>query len=408
MGRCIMNIHSYDIAIIGGGIIGLATALELSKQFPRYSIGVLEKEADLAAHQTGHNSGVIHSGIYYKPGSLKAKNCVAGARSLKEFCEENNIEYEMCGKVIVATDEREMASLEELYRRGTANGVPGLRIISAEELREMEPHARGIKALHSPNTGIIDYTEVTKAYSRVFQKNGGEVLTSTRVRRIRSDDGILLETERGDVSAKYLVNCAGLYSDSVARMTGMKQDLRIIPFRGEYYMLSPEASHLVRGLIYPVPNPEFPFLGVHFTRTVHGEVEAGPNAVLAFAREGYEMTRINLAETLGTLCYRGFWAMSARYWKMGMKEFYRSLNKGAFVRSLQKLVPDIEASHLTRGGAGVRAQEVERNGLMADDFHISETPNAIHVRNAPSPGATASLAIGKDIVSVAAKSFQLA
>ena len=404
-----MNSYSYDIAIIGGGIVGLATALELSKQYPRYRIGVLEKEGELAAHQTGHNSGVIHSGIYYKPGSLKARNCVEGARALMEFCQENGIKYELCGKVIVATDEREMAALDELYRRGTANGVAGLRMIGAEELKELEPHARGVKALHSPNTGIIDYTEVTLAYANRFRDAGGGVLTGARVRSIRQADGLIhMETDQGDVRATYLINCAGLYSDVVARMMGVKQDVRIIPFRGEYYMLSPEASHLVRGLIYPVPNPEFPFLGVHFTRTVHGDVEAGPNAVLAFAREGYKMTHVNVAESLGTLTYRGFWAMTARYWKMGMQELHRSLSKGAFVRSLQRLVPDINESHLARGGAGVRAQEVERNGLLADDFHITETQNAIHVRNAPSPGATASLAIGKGIVAIAAKSFQLA
>ncbi|MDA0988123.1 MAG: L-2-hydroxyglutarate oxidase [Chloroflexi bacterium] len=403
-----MNNYSYDIAIIGGGIIGLATALEVSIQYPRYRIGVVEKEEKLAAHQTGHNSGVIHSGIYYKPGSLKARNCVTGGRALMEFCRENGIEYELCGKVIVATDEREMAGLDVLYERGVANGVPGLRMIGAEELKELEPHARGLKALHSPNTGIIDYTQVTLAYADRFRDNGGEVVTGARVRSIRQADGFInMETDLGDVRARHLINCAGLYSDVVARMMGVKQDVRIIPFRGEYYMLSPEARHLVRGLIYPVPNPEFPFLGVHFTRTVHGDVEAGPNAVLAFAREGYKMTHVNVMETLGTLSYRGFWAMGARYWKRGMQEFYRSLSKAAFVRSLQQLVPEIDESHLERGGAGVRAQEVERNGLMADDFHITETPNAIHVRNAPSPGATASLAIGKDIVAIAAKSLQL-
>ena len=404
-----MNNYSYDIAIIGGGIIGLATALELSKQYPRYRIGVLEKEENLATHQTGHNSGVIHSGIYYKPGSLKARNCVEGARALIEFCRENGIGYELCGKLIVATDEREMGALDELYRRGTANGVPELRMIGVEELKELEPHARGLKALHSPHTGIIDYTAVTIAYANRFRDAQGEVLTEARVRSIKRADGLInMETDRGDVRATYLINCAGLYSDVIARMMGVKQDVRIIPFRGEYYMLSTEASHLVRGLIYPVPNPEFPFLGVHFTRTLHGEVEAGPNAVLAFAREGYSMRRVNVAETLGTLTYRGFWAMTARYWKSGMQELYRSLSKEAFVRSLQRLVPDIDKNHLERGGAGVRAQEVERNGLLVDDFHITQTHNTIHVRNAPSPGATASLSIGKGIVAIAAKSFQLA
>jgi len=281
-------------------------------------------------------------------------------------------------------------------------------MIGAEELKELEPHARGLKALHSPNTGIIDYTQVTLAYAKRFRDNGGEIMTGARVLSIKQADGLInMETGRGDVRAKHLINCAGLYSDSIARMMGIKDGFRIIPFRGEYYMLSPEARHLVRGLIYPVPNPEFPFLGVHFTRTVHGDVEAGPNAVLAFAREGYKMTDVNVTETLGTLAFRGFWTMASRYWILGMQAFHRSLSKGAFLKSLQRLVPEIEEGHLERGGAGVRAQEVERNGLMADDFHITETENAIHVRNAPSPGATASLAIGKDIVAIATKSFQL-
>lgn len=403
-----MGTYSYDIVIIGGGIIGLATALNLSSQYPRYSICVLEKEADLAVHQTGHNSGVIHSGIYYKPGSLKARNCVSGSRDLIQFCNENGIEYDLCGKVIVATNEAELAALNELYNRGSANGVQGLRMIGADELKEIEPHASGLKALHSPNTGIIDYREVTLAYAKRFRENGGEVLTGAKVHGIKQTDALInVETTAGDISAKYLINCAGLYSDVVAKMMGVRQDIRIIPFRGEYYMLTPDASHLVRGLIYPVPNPEFPFLGVHFTRTVHGDIEAGPNAVLAFAREGYTMSTINIPETFGTIMYKGFWTMTAKYWKRGLQEFHRSLSKSAFVRSLQRLVPEINESHLERGGAGVRAQEVQRNGFMADDFHITETQNAIHVRNAPSPGATASLAIGKHIVSIATRAFQL-
>jgi L-2-hydroxyglutarate oxidase LhgO len=403
-----MTNHSYDIVIIGGGIIGLATALELSTQYPSHKIVVVEKEEKLASHQTGHNSGVIHSGIYYKPDSLKAKNCVTGGRALMEFCQENDIEYELCGKVIVATDEREIAGLDVLYQRGVANGVTGLRMIKAEELKELEPHARGLKALHSPNTGIVDYTKVTLAYANNFRNNGGEIITGARVRSIKQADGLInMETDSGDVKATYLINCAGLYSDSIARMMGVKDGVRIIPFRGEYYMLSAEARHLVRGLIYPVPNPEFPFLGVHFTRTIYGDVEAGPNAVLAFAREGYKMTSVNVTETMGTLAFRGFWAMASKYWMLGMQEFYRSLNKRAFLKSLQRLVPEIEEGHLERGGAGVRAQEVDRNGLMADDFHITETENAIHVRNAPSPGATASLAIGHDISAIATKSFRL-
>ena len=404
-----MNANSYDIAIIGGGIVGMATALQLSRQYPRYRVVVLEKEEQLAAHQTGHNSGVIHSGIYYRPGSLKARNCVLGAKALMEFCQENGIPFELCGKVIVATNEQEVPALEELHRRGIANGVPGLEMIGPERLKELEPHARGVKALHSPTTGIIDYTRVTMGYARRFVEAGGQVLTGAKVQKITQADGqVVMETSTGEVRAKHIINCAGLYADMVARKMGVKQDVRIIPFRGEYYMLSEEASHLVNGLIYPVPNPEFPFLGVHFTRTIHGEVEAGPNAVFAFAREGYRMTNINIAEALGTITYRGFWAMTSRYWQQGLQEVYRSLNKGAFVRSLQRLVPEIEGGHLSRGGAGVRAQEVERTGLLTDDFRISASENAVHVRNTPSPGATASLAIGQDIVGIAAEAFSLA
>ena len=403
-----MSSPSYDIAIIGGGIIGLATALQLSMRHPEQRTVVLEKEPALAAHQTGHNSGVIHSGIYYRPGSLKARNCVEGGRALMDFCDENGVEYQLCGKVIVATNERELAALDELHRRGTANGVPGLRVLGPEELRELEPYANGVRALHSPNTGIVDFAQVAAAYANRFRDTGGEVVTGARVVSIRRADGyVYLETARGVVRARNVINCAGLYSDAIARMMGVPQDVRIVPFRGEYYMLAPEAEHMVNGLIYPVPNPEFPFLGVHFTRTVHGEVEAGPNAVLAFAREGYSMTRFNPKEMLGTLGYRGFWTMSARYWRMGMMEMYRSVSKGAFVKSLQRLVPDIRHSHLVRGNAGVRAQEVGRNGLMTDDFHITATPNAIHVRNAPSPGATASLAIGRDVVVAASRAFDL-
>ena len=403
-----MSSPSYDIAIIGGGIIGLATALQLSMRHPEQRTVVLEKEPALAAHQTGHNSGVIHSGIYYRPGSLKARNCVEGGRALMDFCDENGVEYQLCGKVIVATNERELAALDELHRRGTANGVPGLRVLGPEELHEIEPYANGVRALHSPNTGIVDFTQVAAAYANRFRDTGGEVVTGARVVSIRRADGyVYLETARGVVRARNVINCAGLYSDAIARMMGVPQDVRIVPFRGEYYMLAPEAEHMVNGLIYPVPNPEFPFLGVHFTRTVHGEVEAGPNAVLAFAREGYSMTRFNPKEMLGTLGYRGFWTMSARYWRMGMMEMYRSVSKGAFVKSLQRLVPDIRDSHLVRGNAGVRAQEVGRNGLMTDDFHITATPNAIHVRNAPSPGATASLAIGRDVVVAASRAFDL-
>ena len=398
----------YDIAIIGGGIIGLSTALQLSDKHPLQKIVVIEKENSLAYHQTGHNSGVIHSGIYYKPGSLKAYNCVTGSRDLINFCGANNIRYELCGKVIVAINEKELKALEILNERGTANGVQGLRMIDVDELRELEPHASGLKGLYSPNTGIIDYAEVTKAYGLNFQTNGGEIFTNTKVMAIKQTEGkFRVQTNREEIDTKYIINCAGLYSDIVAAMLGVRDTTRIIPFRGEYYMLTPEARELVNGLIYPVPNPEFPFLGVHFTKTIHGDVEAGPNAVFAFAREGYTTSTINLRETLGTITFKGFWAMTAKYWVRGLQEFYRSMSKQAFLRSLQSLVPDIREHHLVKGGAGVRAQEVESNGFLADDFHITETKNAIHVRNAPSPGATASLAIGKSIVNIATDSFSL-
>jgi len=401
--------HTYDIAIIGGGILGIATAMELTHRFPKLTVGVVEKEKRLAAHQTGHNSGVIHSGIYYKPGSLKAQNCVTGVSSLLAFCDENNIKYDLCGKVIVATREDELGRLDDLFERGKANRVPGLEMIGPERLKEIEPHAAGIKALWSPNTGIIDYTEVTEAYGRKFRENGGEILTDAKVEDIKkgSDGRVTLITNQGDVSAKYMVNCAGLHAHTIAHKMGVPYDLRIIPFRGEYFTLSPEGQELVKGLIYPVPDPRFPFLGVHFTRGIHGDVEAGPNAVLALAQEGYTKFKINVKETLATLTFKGFWFMAAKHWKTACQEYYRSFSKGTFTKSLQRLVPEIEKHHLTGGGAGVRAQAVERNGFLVDDFRISQTENAIHVRNAPSPGATASLSISRGIVDMAEEAFDL-
>jgi L-2-hydroxyglutarate oxidase LhgO len=401
--------HTYDIAIIGGGILGIATAMELTHRFPKLTVGVVEKEKALAAHQTGHNSGVIHSGIYYKPGSLKAQNCVTGVKSLLAFCDENNIKYDLCGKVIVATRDDELGRLDDLYERGVANGVPSLEMIGPERLKEIEPHAAGIRALWSPNTGIIDYTEVTEVYGRKFKENGGEILTDTKVEDIKkgSDGRVTLVTNQGDVSAKYMVNCAGLYAHTIAHKMGVPYDLRIIPFRGEYFTLSPEGQAMVKGLIYPVPDPRFPFLGVHFTRGIHGDVEAGPNAVLAFAQEGYTKFKINVKETLATLAFKGFWLMAAKHWKTAYQEYYRSFSKGTFTKSLQRLVPEIEKHHLTGGGAGVRAQAVERNGFLVDDFRISQTENAIHVRNAPSPGATASLSISRGIVDMAEEAFGL-
>jgi L-2-hydroxyglutarate oxidase len=403
-----MASHKYDIAVIGGGIVGVATAMRISEKYPRYGVGIIDKEDELAQHQTGHNSGVIHSGIYYKPGSLKAQNCVTGVKSLLEFCDQNGIQYDLCGKVIVATDESELPRLDELYRRGTENGVPGLEMIDADRIREIEPHAAGIKGLHSPRTGIIDFSEVTQAYARHVLENGGEILLGAKVEAIlQAEDHIHLTTTEGDVEAKYLINCAGLYADAVARMMQLDLGLRIVPFRGEYYYIKPESHHLVKGLIYPVPDPEFPFLGVHFTRTIHGGVEAGPNAVLATSQEGYRKRNFNPGELLGTLGYGGFWTMTRKYWKTGLHEVYRSFSKAAFTKALQRLVPEIRSEDLMTGGAGVRAQAVEADGRLVDDFRIVETERAIHVLNAPSPGATSSLSISAGILEMAERNFGL-
>ncbi len=402
-----MDQRNLDVAIVGGGIVGLATALALTDRFPRCSVAILEKEGEVARHQTGHNSGVIHAGIYYRPGSYKARLCVEGVRLLKAFCDANGVPYENCGKVIVATTGDELGALQTLYDRGAANAVPGLRVIEPEELRAIEPHARAVRAIHSPETAIVDYTAVAQAYARILQQRGVQVHTAAAVRAIRPADGRLyVETTGGVVSARSLINCAGLHADVVARLMGAALDVRIIPFRGEYYTLQPGRA-LVRGLIYPVPDPEFPFLGVHFTKRIQGDVEAGPNAVLAFAREGYRMRTVHPRELLATLGFAGFWRMGRKYWRTGVYEFYRSLSKAAFVRALQKLVPDLQADDLVPGGSGVRAQAVTRDGALLDDFHIVETPRAIHVLNAPSPAATASLAIGRHIAELAGRSFGL-
>ena len=403
-----MDSKKYDISIVGGGIIGLATAFHLVQAYPRCRVAVIEKEDELAVHQTGHNSGVIHSGIYYRPGSQKAQFCVSGVSSLIQLCQENNIPYERCGKLIVATNESELGRLQELYERGTANVVEGLEMLGPERLKEIEPHASGIKALYAPGTGIVDFRAVANSMADKTREWGGEVLTGTEVLGIHADRGsIFLETNQGSMQSKYLINCAGLYADVVARMMGVAPEVRIVPFRGEYYTLLPKRRHLVRSLIYPVPNPRFPFLGVHFTRNIHGGVEAGPNAVLALAREGYSKSNFNLAETLGTLGYPGFWAMALKFWKTGLAEAHRSLSKSVFVRDLQRLVPEIEEGDLAAGGSGVRAQAVDRQGKLLDDFSILVSDGAIHVLNAPSPGATSSLSIGGYIVGLAASSFDL-
>ena len=407
--RTPMNSQSYDIGIIGGGILGLATAMHLAREYPRYKIAVVEKEAEVARHQTGHNSGVIHAGIYYAPGSQKANFCATGGKLLREFCDERGIRYEMCGKLIVAIDDDEVPRLEELYRRGTANGAEGLEMIGPERLKELEPHTVGVQAIFSPNTGIIDYNKVSQAYATEMRESGGDLATNTEVKKIVRRNGTLhLETTKGEVSAKYLINCSGLQADKTARMMGVDIGVRIIPFRGEYFSLKPERSSLVNGLIYPVPDPNLPFLGVHFTRRIGGTVEAGPNAVMALGREAYKKTDIDLLDTLATISYPGFWRMSMKYWKTGFKEQYRSMMKGVFVKSLQTLIPEIRGEDLHAPGAGIRAQAVDRKGRLLQDFSIAETENAIHVLNAPSPGATSSLSISRYIVDIAQNSFELA
>ena len=401
----------YDVIVIGGGIVGLATAMKLGERFPRLSLLILEKEDQIARHQTGHNSGVIHGGIYYKPGSLKAANCVSGRRALLDFCDRHGIAYDLCGKVIVATDAEELPRLEELYRRGTANQVPGLEVIGPERLREIEPHARGMRAIYSPATGIIDFTQVAAAYATRVREQGGEILTSRRVKKISESGGeLIVGTGWEEFRGRFLVNCGGLFSDRIARMLEpnfSEVNVQIVPFRGEYYKIAPEKGRLIKGLIYPVPDPRFPFLGVHFTRSIHGYVEAGPNAVLALAREGYRKADFNLHDLWETLSFSGFRAVARRYWRMGLGEQYRSFSKRAFTRALQRLVPEIMLGDLQPGGAGVRAQAVAADGTLLDDFVIRQSRNAIHVLNAPSPGATASLAIGENIAATAASAFGL-
>ncbi|HJO60250.1 MAG: L-2-hydroxyglutarate oxidase [SAR202 cluster bacterium] len=398
----------YDVVVVGGGIIGLATSMKLTQDFPNLKVAVLEKEKEVAQHQTGHNSGVIHAGIYYAPGSQKANFCSTGGKLLRDFCNEYGIPYDMCGKLIVATDDSEIPQLEELFKRGTENGAEGLRMVDQEEIKEIEPYSAGVKAILSPNTGIIDYFEVSQAYATRMRENGGDLLTNVEVISIENKDGLVyLETTSGTVVAKYVLNCAGLHADTVARMMGVDVGVKIVPFRGEYFSIIPEKEHMVKGLIYPVPNPSMPFLGVHFTRRINGSVEAGPNAVFAFAREGYKKTDVNLKDTLGTLSYSGFWKMSAKYWKVGMHEQYRSLVRGVFVKSLQKLMPEITGDDLGDPGAGVRAQVIDSNGGLLQDFAIEASANAIHVLSAPSPGATSSLTISEYIVDLAQESFDL-
>ncbi len=362
----------------------------------------------MAAHQTGNNSGVIHSGLYYKPGSLKARNCVGGREAMYRFCEEHGIAHDRCGKIVVATSEAEIPALDELARRGGENGLTGLKRLKPDELKDYEPHVAGIDGLLCPETGIVDFVGVTKTYAKLTAEKGGEIRTGTRVTGFRNDGGeFILQTNRGEVRCRNLINCAGLQCDRVARMCGVDPGLKIVPFRGEYYEIIPERHSLVKNLIYPVPDPRFPFLGVHFTRMIHGGIEAGPNAVLAFKREGYKQLSFSPRDMLETFAYLGFWKMSIKYWKMGTGEFYRSFSKGAFVRALQKLVPEITGADVHRGGAGVRAQALLPDGKLVDDFRIVEAKGMVHVLNAPSPAATASISIGKTIAAMAAKNFSL-
>lgn len=403
-----MEDKPYDVIVIGAGIVGLSTTREFLRRYPRLRVLVVEKEDALARHQTGNNSGVIHSGIYYKPGSRKAEMCVQGAFEMLRFCQEHGIPHQVCGKVIAATDEDESHRLEELLRRGQANGVPGIRLVGREELREIEPHCAGMGALFVPSAAITDYAAVSRKFAEIITNAGGLIRLGSRARRLaRRSDHWILETDDASFAARHLVNCAGLHSDSIARLAGENFKLLIVPFRGEYYDLAPQRQHLVRALIYPVPDPRFPFLGVHFTRRVSGKVDAGPNAVLALKREGYRKRDVSLRDLTEEMRFPGFWRMSARYWQTGMAELYRSFSKRAFVRALQRLVPEIKDTDLLPGNAGVRAQAISQEGSLIDDFQFLPSANALHVCNVPSPAATASIPIGRAIVSMAASTFDL-
>ena len=389
----------WDVAVIGGGILGVSTALRLSERFEGIGVVVLEKEPEIARHQSGRNSGVIHSGLYYRPGSLKAELCVTGAERLVEFCDANGVPYQRNGKVVVATRESDLPALDELHRRGVANGLPGVRRLRAKEISEFEPHAAGLAGLHVPSTGTVDFRQVTRSMANLLARHDCEVLTRFQVGRIVPDaDSLRLVARNGEVSARALVNCAGLYADRVAELAGVKPPARIVPFRGEYYDIGGASAHLVNGSIYPVPDPRLPFLGVHLTRTVAATVHAGPNAVLALAREGYRWGTIRPRDTWDSISYPGLWRLAGRFWKAGLSETTRSASKRRFVASLRELVPDIDPGDVERGLAGVRAQALSKTGDLIDDFLLIDSPRAVHVLNAPSPAATASLAIADKLV----------
>ena len=396
----------YDVTVIGGGIVGLATAFKILEKDPNLKLALLEKEGKLSKHQTGNNSGVIHSGLYYKPGSLKATNCINGYRMLLDFCDTENIPYELCGKVVVATEDFQKPLLENLYKRGLENGLSKITKITKEELAEIEPHVKSVSAIKVPYTGIVDYVAVAKKYAERIEFAGGSIHLNTKVLKVEESGRFTrLSTTQGEFESKLVINCGGLYSDKLAKQTSSDVDLKIIPFRGEYFKLVPEKEYLVKHLIYPVPDPNFPFLGVHFTRMMNGGIEAGPNAVLAFKREGYKKSDINFGELLESLFWPGFQKVAFKYWKTGLGEMYRSFSKAAFTKALQKLIPEIQEQDLIDGGAGVRAQACDRTGGLLDDFSIIESKQAINVCNAPSPAATSSLSIGDTVSDIALKRF---
>ena len=406
----LMNMTSspYDIAVIGGGIVGMSFAMQAAEAFPRARIVVLEKEDGLARHQTGHNSGVIHSGVYYKAGSLKAKLCLAGAREMVEFCARHGIPHEVCGKLIVATTPEESVRLDDLRARGVANGLSGLELLEGAAMREIEPHVGGVRALKVPATGITDYAMVTAKYAEIAAARGVEVKTGAGVVGFgNSPSEVVVRTRAGEFAARYVVNCAGLYSDRVAQLAGHDPEMMLVPFRGEYYDLAAARVGLVRALIYPVPDPAYPFLGVHFTRRIHGNVDAGPNAVLAFRREGYKRTDFDLGETMEVVGYSGFRAMAQQHWKNGLGEMRRSWSKRMFVRSCQRLVPEVRMEDMAPGGSGVRAQAVAADGTLVDDFRFVVRERFLHVLNVPSPAATASLPIGREIVGMVRKAGEV-
>lgn len=389
------------VAIIGGGIVGLATAFELLQRLPRVQLLLLEKEEGPARHQTGHNSGVLHCGLYYKPGSTKARLAVQGIRKMVEFCSQRNVPFELCGKIVVATEEEELSRLNSLFERGIANGLEGLQMLTGAEIREIEPHAAGLAAIRVPQEGIVDFPAVADALVKEITSAGGDVRFSSEVIKLEEKSGWRIQTKAGEYEADYLINCAGLHCDRISRMAGNHDPTRIVPFRGEYFQLRKGRQDLVKNLIYPVPDPKFPFLGVHFTRMIHGGVEAGPNAVLAFAREGYYKLDVSLRDMVETFTYPGFWRFFLRYPRMCWDELRRSLSKALFCRSLQRLVPELQIDDLVQGGAGVRAQALSPAGELVQDFHFVRQANALHVLNAPSPAATASLAIAGDVIDMA-------